>query len=616
MKKLNLFLKKSTYSILLICYLFVSGCATNNNFSSKENNAYVKEARIFLERAEVEQNDINLKNANLINAAYLFSKAKNSDLAEKILMQIKQSPSMLDDENNKIKLTKANIHLLRNNPQKAIKVMNTMWVKSAPYEIKKDYHETKSKAYYKQGYIILAAEELVSLNRLELHQYEREDNNTKIMKYLHQLTPSQLLSLERSNNMSSELRGWLTFSYLNKNYDADQNQTVRELNQWRQKYKSHAANKLVPEAQNNGYILYQPKIPHQIALLLPITNSPYSESALAIRNGFIAATYSFYKNNGHTPKIKIYDTGITPVVDAYNEAIDAGSDFIVGPLIKENVKKLKSKGSFNIPVLALNNISNGYYSSRKNFFEFGLSPENEARIVAEKAMLDGHKKALIIAPKNEWGSRVANSFSQNWNAVGGRITDTVLFDSTKNLDRKIQHLLGIDKSKQRAKNLRNIGIKVNYTPRRRQDVDFIFIASKPAMARQIKPLLNFHYAGKLPVYATSSIYSGNNTKRLNQDLNGIMFCDVPWILDKTIKSKKIHKDIMKKWPKEYKKSPRLFALGIDAYKISRQLDQLVNFQEMGISGMTGILKLNDDNTINRELIWAKFKNGEAKLVAN
>ena len=136
------------------------------------------------------------------------------------------------------------------------------------------------------------------------------------------------------------------------------------------------------------------------------------------------------------------------------------------------------------------------------------------------------------------------------------------------------------------------------------------------MARQIKPLLNFYYAGNLPVYATSSIYSGFIASRSNQDLNDIVFCDMPWILDKAIKSKKIHKTIVEKWPKKYKQNPRLFALGVDAYKISQQLDQLINFSEIGLSGMTGILKLDDKQQIHRQLMWAKFKNGRAKLLVN
>ncbi|HRE30628.1 MAG TPA: penicillin-binding protein activator, partial [Candidatus Berkiella sp.] len=67
----------------------------------------------------------------------------------------------------------------------------------------------------------------------------------------------------------------------------------------------------------------------------------------------------------------------------------------------------------------------------------------------------------------------------------------------------------------------------------RQDVDVIVMAAPPAQARQLKPLFDFYYAEDVPVLATSSIYSGSQNPRSDRDVNGVVFCDMPWLLDTT-----------------------------------------------------------------------------------
>ena len=61
------------------------------------------------------------------------------------------------------------------------------------------------------------------------------------------------------------------------------------------------------------------------------------------------------------------------------------------------------------------------------------------------------------------------------------------------------------------------GSDTEFTPRRRQDADVVFLFSQnDSEARSIKPLLAFHYAGDLPVFALSNIYNGTPDER-NRD---------------------------------------------------------------------------------------------------
>src|SRR5690554_7108230 len=71
-----------------------------------------------------------------------------------------------------------------------------------------------------------------------------------------------------------------------------------------------------------------------------------------------------------------------------------------------------------------------------------------------------------------------------------------------------------------------------FEPRRRQDADWLFLVALPQQARQIKPTLAFNFASDLPVYSTSHVYSGEPNPSKDRDLNGIVFCDTPWLLDR------------------------------------------------------------------------------------
>ena len=64
-------------------------------------------------------------------------------------------------------------------------------------------------------------------------------------------------------------------------------------------------------------------------------------------------------------------------------------------------------------------------------------------------------------------------------------------------------------------------------PRRRQDFDGIFLlAPDPDTARRLRPLLVYHYAGDIPVYASSAVVNDQG-KTQNRDLNGLIVLEIP-----------------------------------------------------------------------------------------
>nr|WP_276205903.1 penicillin-binding protein activator [Halioglobus japonicus] len=144
---------------------------------------------------------------------------------------------------------------------------------------------------------------------------------------------------------------------------------------------------------------------------------------------------------------------------------------------------------------------------------------------------------------------------------------------------------------------------VEFTPRRREDVDAIFLlARNAAEARSLKPLLAFHYAGALPVYATSSVYHGSPDER-DRDLNGLNLVELPWLLGS---SPALQAGLADGGNNAY---PRLNALGVDAYLLQSRFLQLQAGPDLLIRGNTGLLSLNPQLQIERELVPAEFDRG-------
>jgi len=160
---------------------------------------------------------------------------------------------------------------------------------------------------------------------------------------------------------------------------------------------------------------------------------------------------------------------------------------------------------------------------------------------------------------------------------------------------------------QRYRRLRaNIGsYALQFDPRRRQDADFVFLAADMKHARLLKSQLKFHYSGELPVYATSTVNIRDG--RSNSDLSGIMFADIPWLVDPQPWIASLPATYREYWPEE---RSRLHAMGYDAYNLIASLygNQSLSMQEL--NGATGQLYLDQFGRIHRRLAWAQYQSGE------
>ena len=284
---------------------------------------------------------------------------------------------------------------------------------------------------------------------------------------------------------------------------------------------------------------------------------------------------------------------------------------MVGRLSKEAVAELSSRGDRTIPVLALNRLDTEEVTAPGSsaLVQFALAPEDEARDVASLAFGQGARSALILRPAGEWGSKVAEVLIGRWQDLGGTIANSVTYNGREDYSDSVKEALGIPASEQRAQEIRDIlGANLEVNARRRQDVDAIFLLSgNGAEARSLKPLLAFHYAASVPVYAVSSIYSGRPDPR-DRDLDGVRFVEMPWLLGENAELR----NAIAAGKTGSDSYTRLNALGADAYLVQSQFLRLQAGADALFRGSTGLLSMDPQLQIERELELAEFDDGAVK----
>lgn len=403
------------------------------------------------------------------------------------------------------------------------------------------------------------------------------------------------------------LRGWLELGFIAWSQRTNPYTMRTALAGWQKSNAAHPANSvLIPEILDSIQAVQQ--FPRQVALLLPISGRQRA-SAEAVRDGFLAGHFAS-AIMADRPIVKIYDVSGFDVADIYQLAVDEGADFVVGPLLKESVQRLAWVG-VTTPTLTLNFLPDDFYVTDE-IYQFSLSPEDEARQIAQRVASLGQFRALALAPDNDWGRRLLASFTEELEHQGGRILQYRLFDpNSPDFSASIEELLLINESRARKNRLSaNLGIQFEYEVRRRSDIDLIFLAASANAGKLIRPQLRFHYAGSIPTYSTSAIYQEGS--RNNSDLNGIMFPDIPWIIAPDGQSVEVRDSLSRHWPQQSKRRSRLYAMGFDAYRLMPLINAGMGPDEL--QGMTGVLYVDDRRRILRRLPWARMRRGKPELM--
>lgn len=421
-------------------------------------------------------------------------------------------------------------------------------------------------------------------------------------------------SLDKSNPYAA---GWLELLTTTKRDMHDPAALATALDAWQLRFRSHPANEFLVDLLREQSEALATR-PRRVALLLPF-DGELQRAADTICDGFVTAWFLDAQND-RRPIIEIYTANPSNINQRYDQAVAEGAELVIGPLQKEAVQVLLARGDLKVPVLALNASDNdgqqttNAAASQGKVYQYALIPEEEAMAVTSKARSDGIERAVTVLPATPLGDRLAKVFYSSWKDLGGDMLGQVRFAGQDSYAQVVRQAFGLRESEARAAALQSLlQRQIAFEPRRRGDVQALFLSGSPADARQILPQLRYFGADTVPIYATSHVFGGSITPGADQDLDGLMFADMPWVLSSANASQA--KSIARKyWSEALRDLPRLYAFGLDAYRVLQYLPEMRTQKNMHVSGNTGQLWMDERGRIHRELEWARFVNGTPSVL--
>ncbi len=328
--------------------------------------------------------------------------------------------------------------------------------------------------------------------------------------------------------------------------------------------------------------------PTRIALLLPPDDGAYRTAAAAVLAGVQAA----HLRDGRGIAIELYDepANYDECTALYRSFSSRSIQLVVGPLTRDAVGLLGELGQLRVRTLTLN-YPDLDSPTPGNAVLFGLSIESESGQIARFAFDEGTRRApwrrplvaLTISNSSPLGRRSAQAFIDMWQLHGGTALEPVEIDTR--VPSELRAAL------------------------RRNRADVYFVAVHPDVAGMLRTVLG----ADAMLYGSSMLNvgfadaPGAAVTRAARELDGLRLVAMPWQVQPA------HPAVMA-YPKSYAKLPhvelqRLYALGIDAFRIAREL--LAGRDTFELDGVTGNLRLEarGNPRVAREMVIATYQDG-------
>jgi outer membrane PBP1 activator LpoA protein len=545
------------------------------------------------------------------------------------------SGALNDQDRARRLLLSAKLDIAIHQPRAALDTLEPLTGTEQPDDTLSAIQKLRGQALFALDQPAAAVQALVKRAELLDNEDAREANRQLIWNGITQV-PESLADITPPANADPAVAGWLALGAIGRTAWQAPYRFSKRITHWRKQYPQHPANGafinklLQAHAQRITY-------PAEVALLLPLEGR-LSELAAAVRDGVLAARYAHGSREAEAtkaPRIRVYDTqGTTDgTISAYEQAVADGAKVVVGPLRQTSLKGLVSSDAIKVPTLSLSNLpakapAGGLDDDFSNFlsfsaqsdasnpdlYQFGFEPEDEARQAAERVVREDRMRGIVLAPATAYGQRMTAAFSKRLQALGGTLLKSETYKPGESqASRPIKQMLNLTLSHARAATLESVlGQNVSFSPRRRQDVQFIFLVADHGQARLIRPQIRYHHGIGIPIYATSSVYQPGAQSEF--DLNGVLFPDIPWLLSDDPSIKSVRKSLRHLWPRRFDAASRFFALGYDAYRLVPLIVHLDSPLATPARGVTGLLTMDSDQRIHRQYDWATYQHGRAQAL--
>jgi len=588
----------------LLLVLFVAACATPPESPVDAQARHAE--RLFQEKQYEAAADLYLalagqaggekRLAYRLLAADSLLQAGEEDKGRKLLAGI--DPQLLPPRlQRRYRLVQAGLRLQQEDAAGALQLLEGLEQEAGP-ELARRTLALRARAQDLLGDRLGQARTLIRLEPMVQEESERLALQLQILSILVR-QPPQVLDQELPPDETA--RGWAELASLLRGYPNDPQGVAAPFQEWRSLYPGHPA---LPSLLASWYEAQQRLAPARvghIAVLLP-GQGPYAAAAEAIRAGILAAWYA--TDAEQRPLVTFHDSSdperIWPLL---HQVAEAGADMVIGPLAKQSVLQLARAGSLPLPVLALNRVSTDTLPPA-NLYQYGLSPEEEAKQAALQAASMGLGTPGVLHPDSAWGERLFRAFEEQWLMLDRAPIGRELYHPEKNdYSEAVARLLKIEEAKaEHAKAEEEAGEELPFEPE--MPVDFIFVVGhKPDLLR-LRPLIRFHHGTSLPVLTLSRAWKGSLDREEAFDLEGVMLPEIPWLAEPERTGAPLTVETATHlFPDGMRKYPRLVAMGMDAYALLPELNRLALPEQPPLQGATGELSLDARHQVRRRLTW-------------
>lgn len=330
-----------------------------------------------------------------------------------------------------------------------------------------------------------------------------------------------------------------------------------------------------PAADNDGY-----RPPLKVAVLLPLSGNQ-AAVADAVRDGYLAG---YYGESRRRPSLRFYDTA-AGVKAALARAATDGNDAAVGPLGRDEVDAVFADEP-PLPLLALNR---GTHAPAAGSAAFSLSPEDEGISLAQALIERGSQHVLLIAGNEDSQRRTSDAAKAQLERRGVKVIASLGYSAQMS-----------DALAQLAQ---------THAP------DAVLLVLKGPQARSVIPQLALANLLQLPRYASSQITSGTGKPADDMALDGTIFPTEPWLI-RNVQGLPSQASVASQVDTAKGPAARLFAFGVDAWRLTAYLEHLAQQPNASIRGATGQLSLDGFGNVLRRPAWSRFSGGIAVPLAD
>lgn len=323
----------------------------------------------------------------------------------------------------------------------------------------------------------------------------------------------------------------------------------------------------------------------RLGVLLPLASAAFGPAAEAVKRGFETAA-RLQPEAGFD--ITIYATTEEPsnVLAGYEQALAQAPGLIVGPLTRNGVAALLHRVQPGTPVLALN-VPENDAPLPTGLYAFSLQVEIEGKQIAQMVFADGRRSALTVTDDRALMRRIHRAFVDEFTRQGGRIVAQFAYRNTAG------DLLALREAATAGR------------------CDTVFLALDASRARAVRGYVD----GPAQTYATSQVLQGEPDRLRDAELNGVRFVAMPWLLQRDHPAVMVYAGAITETPAA-NDLEKLYAFGIDAYRLAAALVRGTDLAREPLDGVTGRIHLDRDRHFVRELTPAQFVDGRAVLLAS